>query len=57
MPSDLRAELKDAGERNGRSMNAEIIARLQAAPITDRLDRIERDISEIKAMLREMLDR
>ena len=55
MPSALRDEIKDAGDRNGRSMNAEILARLQAMPLTDRLDRIEKEIGELKALAREAL--
>ena len=55
LPAALHTELKDAAERNGHSMNAEILARLQEAPALARLDRIGKDQREIKAMVREML--
>ena len=55
IPPELHAELQDAAERNGRSMNAEILGRLQAAPINTRLDKIGKDQREIKAMVKEML--
>lgn len=45
LPPELAGEIKEAAERHGRSMNAEIIARLQKSPleaISERLDRMER---------------
>lgn len=56
LPPDLHAELKDSAERNGRSMNAEIIARLQAIPIDDQLNKLARDQAEIKTLAREILE-
>jgi hypothetical protein len=53
LPRSLRQELKDAAERNGRTMNAEILARLQASP----LDEIKQQNEELKKMLRQVLDR
>lgn len=52
MPRKLRAELQDAAERNGRSMNAEILARLEASP----LEQLIKQNAELKLMLREILD-
>lgn len=56
MPSDLRLELKDSAEKNGRSMNAELIARLQLAPLSARLDKLEAEMRDIKAMVKQILD-
>jgi hypothetical protein len=53
LPRALRQELKEAAERNGRTMNAEILARLKASP----LDEIKQQNEELKKMLREVLDR
>lgn len=53
LPKRLRDELSEAAEINGRSLNAEILARLQASP----LEEISRRQVEIKAMIRELLDR
>jgi predicted HicB family RNase H-like nuclease len=52
LPPDLHAELKAAAEINGRSLNAEMIARLRYRPSEELL----REISEIKALLRASLD-
>lgn len=52
MPPELHAELQESAEVNGRSMNAEILARLQENHAT----RLLRENAEIKTMLREMLD-
>lgn len=48
----MHAELQESAEVNGRSMNAEILARLQENHAT----RLLRENAEIKTMLREMLD-
>ena len=45
LPPELNEEIKAAAKRNGHSMNAEIITRLQESPveaIMARLDRLER---------------
>jgi predicted HicB family RNase H-like nuclease len=52
LPQDLNEELKAAAARNGRSMNAEIIARLQASP----MDAVMAELTELKRMLRVALD-
>lgn len=53
LPPDLHAEIKDAAKENGRTMNAEIIARLRASP----LEAVVRQNKEIQKMLRMLLDR
>ncbi len=35
MPEGLRDQIKEAADRNGRSMNAEIIARIENAPVAE----------------------
>lgn len=52
MPRDLHSELKQAAELAGRSLNAEIVARLDAS----RKDSLSTDINEIKSNLRKVLD-
>lgn len=52
LPPELNEEIKSAAERNGRSMNAEIIARLQASP----MDAVMVELAELKRMLRVALD-
>lgn len=53
LPPELADEIKGAAKTNGRSLNNEIIARLQESPleaVMDRLDRMER-------MMRLVIDR
>ncbi|HEX8610190.1 MAG TPA: Arc family DNA-binding protein [Telluria sp.] len=52
LPPDLHAEIRAEAERNGHSMNTEILVRLRAgAP-----DHVPAELSEIKAMLQTVLD-
>lgn len=53
LPRLLHEELQAAAENDVRSLNAEILIRLQSSA----LDEIKRDIVEIKALLRKLLDR
>lgn len=53
LPPDLHAEVVESAVIHGRSMNAEIIARLQ----TRQFDDLRRQIAELKAMIRQVLDR
>ena len=53
LPTELHGEIRQAADRNGRSMNAEIVARLQESPLDD----VKRQNDEIKAMIRQLLDR
>lgn len=55
IPRSLHTDLQDAAERNGRSMNAEIIARLSAAGIDEKIEKLGREIAELKAINREIL--
>jgi len=57
LPPQLHKELKEAAEMNGRPLNAEIIARLMATPVQEKLDRLASNDQEIKTMLRELLDK
>ncbi|MET3134981.1 hypothetical protein AAKU55_005284 [Oxalobacteraceae bacterium GrIS 1.11] len=56
IPRELRGEMRDTAEQNGRSMNAEVITRLQAGPVSERLDKLTQDIADIKKMVREILN-
>lgn len=51
-PPELRDQLKLSAEANGRSFNAEIIARLQSSPS----EQILAEIADLKLMLRKVLD-
>jgi len=51
-PPHLHAELKASAEKNGRSLNMEILARLEAGPSTQ----ILAEIAELKLMMRKVLD-
>lgn len=54
-PEGLRNRLKDAAKTNNRSMNAEIIARLEdsfdQSDMSARLDALEKGIEELKAQI------
>jgi hypothetical protein len=52
MPRELHAEIQATAENNGRSMNAEIVARLQASPLDTVLD----ELADLKRMMRTLLD-
>lgn len=53
IPPDLYDEIAADAERNGRSMNAEIIARLQA----DHFAAVASELAEMKVMIRKLLDK
>ena len=57
LPPQLHQELKAAAEENGRTLNAEIISRLQAASLHEKLDRLAAGHQELRSMLRELLDK
>jgi hypothetical protein len=57
LPPQLHKELKETAEMNGSPLNAEIIARLMAAPVQEKLDSLATNDQEIKSMLRELLDK
>jgi len=56
-PPQLHRELQDAAERNGRTMNAEIISRLLATPTNEKLDNILKSNNEMKQLIKELLDK
>jgi hypothetical protein len=51
-PPQLRDQIRAAAEENGRSFNAEVIARLQAEPS----QQIMAELADLKAMVRRALD-
>ncbi|MYM31510.1 Arc family DNA-binding protein [Duganella sp. CY15W] len=51
-PPKLHAQLKASADENGRSLNTEILARLEAGPSKEVLA----EIAELKSMLRKVLD-
>lgn len=51
-PPELREDLKAAADNNGRSFNAEVIARLQASPLEEVLS----ELADVKALVRKILD-
>jgi predicted HicB family RNase H-like nuclease len=51
-PPDLYAELQASAKRNGRSVNAEVVARVQI----DRLAAIERELGELRKLVRQVLE-
>lgn len=51
----MKEVIHAAAEHNGRSANDEMLARL-AAPADQRLGAIERELEEMKGMLRKLLD-
>ena len=57
LPPELRKELQDTALLHGRSMNAEIIARLEATPIQARLDDLVKSNAELKRMVKQLLDK
>lgn len=56
LPPALHENLLALAKYNGRSINAEIIARLQAAALDDQFTKIFRELAEIKAVEREILE-
>lgn len=55
-PPNVYQELKAAAAHNGRSMNAEILARVQLSPVDIKLDEIARQNSELRKMVQQLLD-
>lgn len=56
IPRELHSKLLGAAEYHGRTLNAEILDRLQAGPLFDLLHALARDNAEMKAMIKEMHD-
>ncbi|MGZ8289362.1 MAG: Arc family DNA-binding protein [Telluria sp.] len=53
LPPGMRDEISAAARASNRSMNAEIVSRLEVSQI----DEIKRQLEDVKSMLRELLDR
>ena len=56
IPADLYEELKEASVHGGTSINAIATDRLRAASVRARFDKVDRELSALKKMMREMLD-
>jgi predicted DNA-binding protein len=56
LPKETVARLDADAQHNGRTRSDEIRARLEASPTDERLGAIERELQEMKAMLRKLLD-
>ncbi len=52
LPPELHAEVSAAAEHNGRSLNAEIIARLRDSKTTDVLA----DLAELKQLVQKLIE-
>jgi predicted HicB family RNase H-like nuclease len=50
-PPEVYAELQAAAERNGRSVNAEVIARVS----TDQIAELRKEVAELKTIVKEVL--
>lgn len=56
LPREMMERLDVAAEHNGRTRSDEIRARLEASPTDERLGAVERELQEMKGMLRKLLD-
>jgi hypothetical protein len=56
IPRLLHNGLTEAAERNGRSLNAEILARLQVDPLLEGIEDLKRQNLELKDIARKILD-
>ncbi len=56
VPPEIHAELLAAAKYNGRFLNDEVLERVKAKPVLDRLDALLRENAEMKAMIKEMHD-
>jgi len=55
IPDDLYAEIVAAAEGNARTINAEIVARLQERSDADKFGKLSREIADIKSIELEIL--
>lgn len=53
VPPELHAEVHASAERNGRTFNSEILARLQKSPLDDLMN----EVAQLKAMIQQLIDR
>jgi predicted transcriptional regulator len=56
LPHEVMERLDAAAAHNGRTRSDEIRARLEASPTDERLGSLEREVQEMKGMLRKLLD-
>ncbi len=56
LPRELMDRLDVDAAHNGRTRSDEIRARLEASPTDERLSSVERELQEVKGMLRRLLD-
>lgn len=56
LPREVVARLDAAAMENGRTRTAEIRARLEPSETERRLASVERELQELKAMMRRLLD-
>lgn len=57
LPPELREEVKQAAKTSGGTMNSELVARIAAKPIQEKLDALAREVAQMKAILIELRDR
>lgn len=55
MSKALSEDIQKAAKSRDHSVNAEIIERLEAAPIAEELARLSNEVAELKAMVRQLL--
>ena len=56
LPQETMERLDEAAAHHGRTRSDEIRSRLEASPTDERLGAIERELQEVKGMLRKLLD-
>ncbi|MEO7579934.1 MAG: Arc family DNA-binding protein [Massilia sp.] len=56
LPANLYLSIEEAAKYNGRSVNAEMVARLESVLLQDQLGKLLRELGEIKQINREILD-
>ncbi len=56
LPPELHQDLFDAAEKNGRSLNAEILARLSTYSTLAVLEALTRQTADIRSMTKEILE-
>lgn len=55
LPPDLSAEIDQEAEDRGVSSNDVIVERLRSAPLAGEIARLSAEITEIKAMIRQLI--
>lgn len=55
LPRQLHTALSELAERNGTSLNAEILARLLQMPLEERLERVDRRAEDIESITKQIL--